>query len=328
MLKYLSIFIILILPAFAPAQDPHFSQFYANPVFLAPSFAGSSQALRLVLNTRDQWSAIPGNYITSSFSADYFFDKFNSGMALYAINDNAGRGKLTTTRVGYAYSYLVKMSPNFIFQPGLSAYYQNRSIDVSMLSFADEFFGGQFIGSSSEVLPPTKSHIADFSISVLSYLQNWWFGSNVDHLMNISPVLRNDYRYVNMRVTVFGGYKHSIFKRVRDKTDEFIHAAFKYQYQSKIHQIDIGAYYNRNPFILGIWYRGIPAINLYPTADALVFLGGIKYNDFIFSYSFDMSLGKLISRSGGSHEISIIYVHNQSLKVKPRKFKPIPCPEL
>jgi type IX secretion system PorP/SprF family membrane protein len=247
-------------------------------------------------------------------------------MGVYFFSDNAGGGKQVTTNIGYAYSYKVKINREFMFQPGLSVYYHNRNIN-SNITFADQYSGGQFVGSSSEVLPNQKVQHADFAVSVLGYLENFWFGANVDHLMNLSPVLRSDFRYTDMKFSAFGGVKYSIKKRVRDKKDEFFHAAFNYRYQSSIHQLDLGAYYNRRPIILGLWYRGIPIVNEYTTADALIFLAGIKYNEYVFSYSYDMTLGKLISRTGGSHEISIIYSLGESDKVRPKKYKPIPCPE-
>ncbi len=321
--------IVLILISFygVKGQDAHFSQFYANPIYMAPSFAGSSGEPRFVLNFRDQWPKVPGNFITYSFSGDYYFPKLRSGVALYFNSDNAGQGKLVTNNIGFSYSYKVKINRDFIFQPGLSAYYHSRYIDYSILNFADEFFGSQFVGSTSEILPEYKIQHADFAVSVLGYLENYWFGANVDHLMTISPVLRSDFRYSDMRVDVFGGAKFKIRTRTRSKKDEYFQTAFNYWYQNKIHQIDLGAYYNRKPMMIGLWYRGIPLLNEYSTPDALIYLFGLKYKKYIFSYSYDMTLGKMISRSGGSHEISIIYSLGGTDGVRPKKFKAIPCPE-
>ena len=326
MKKYIFIIYILSVVFITKGQDSHFSQFYANPLYLAPSFAGSSHGPRFVLNFRDQWPKVPGNFITYSFSADHYFSNFNSGMGIYFFSDNQGDGKLVTKNIGYAYSYKVKINRKFYFQPGITAYYHSKIID-SDLSFADEFFDGQFVGSSSEVIPDEKIQHADFAISVLGYLENYWFGVNVDHLMTVSPVLRSDNRYTDMKISVFGGYKYKLQKRVRDKKDEYFHFAFNYRYQSSIHQLDIGAYYNRNPIVLGLWYRGIPFGNEYFTSDALIYLFGVKYKDYIFSYSYDMTLGKLISTTGGSHEISIVYALGASGKIRPKKQRAIPCPE-
>lgn len=307
-------------------QDPHFSQFYANPVYLAPSFAGGSDGARFVVNFRDQWPKVKGNFLTYSFSADQQFDDFNSGLGIFAVSESAGSGKLVTTNVGLAYSYKLNINRNFIFRPGLAAYYYDRYIDYSIITFADEYFGDQYIGSTSEILPDNRVQHADFAISALAYVNQYWFGINVDHLMNISPELRSDFRYSNVRVSAFGGYKYVLPKRVRDKKNEYIHFAFQYYYQSQASQLNIGFYYNRNPLVLGLWYRGIPVGNEMYSADALIFLGGLKYNGYVFSYSYDMTLGKLISRTGGSHEISIIYTIKQAAKGQ-KKYKSIPCPE-
>lgn len=326
MRKLLTIGIIVLATINMSAQDIHFSQFYANPVYLSPSFAGGAAAPRFVLNVRDQWIKIPGTFISYSFSADHYFSNFSSGLGIFMVGDDAGDGKMVTTLAGLAYSYKVNVTRDFIFQPGLSAYYYNRRVDYSKVNFADEFFGDQYIGATSEVLPEDKVQHADFMVSVLGYLENYWFGVTVDHLMNISPELRDDYRYIDMKLSVYGGYKYQLNKRTRDKKDEYFHFAFNYFYQSNAHQLDIGLYYNRLPMIIGLWYRGIPVGNQYFNADALVFLAGIRYKEYTISYSYDMTLGKLISRTGGSHEISIIYAM-KPLNFKKQHFKALPCPK-
>ena len=37
------------------AQDPIFTQFYSNPVYLNPAFTGSNKCPRIVSNYRNQW---------------------------------------------------------------------------------------------------------------------------------------------------------------------------------------------------------------------------------------------------------------------------------
>lgn len=129
-----------------------------------------------------------------------------------------------------------------------------------------------------------------------------------------------------MRLMAFGGYKFPIKHRVRSKNDEYIHAAFNYRLQSTMHQLDLGLYYNRNPFMVGVWYRGFPVLNENPTSSALIYMFGLKFDNLNITYSFDMSLGKLISQTGGAHEITVSYFIKQSSR--PKRQRTIPCPEI
>ena len=54
------------------AQDPIFSQYYANPIYLNPAFAGTAHCARMTFNYRNQWPALTGQFITTSAA----FDKY------------------------------------------------------------------------------------------------------------------------------------------------------------------------------------------------------------------------------------------------------------
>lgn len=312
----------------ATAQNAHFSQFYSNPLYLAPSFAGSSETSRFISNYREQWAKLPGHFTSYSFSVDHFFPKYNSGMGLIFFSDQAGGGKMVTTNIGYLYSYKIRMSYDFYIQPGISAYYYSRSINSLSLNFADQFFNGEFIGSTSETLPAERVQHADFAFSVMGYTENFWGGFNLNHLMSISPILREDIRYPDLFFSIYGGAKITTKWTVQNRNNETLHLAFNFRNQSKINQLDIGGYYFKNPLFFGIWYRGLPIGNTYSTSDAIIFLVGIKHNKLVFNYSYDMSLGGLISTTGGSHEISLIYniLDVKEYNSKRKKYRKIPCP--
>ena len=80
-------------------QDPTFSQFYANALYLSPSFAGATNEYRLAVNYRDQWPAVPGVFNTYSISFDKAMPNFNSGIGVLATYDVAGSGNLSTTNI-------------------------------------------------------------------------------------------------------------------------------------------------------------------------------------------------------------------------------------
>ncbi len=51
-------------------QDPIFTQFYSNPIYLNPAFAGSRVCPRFALNYRNEWPNISGNFITTAAAYD------------------------------------------------------------------------------------------------------------------------------------------------------------------------------------------------------------------------------------------------------------------
>ena len=54
------------------SQDPTFTQFYSNPVYLNPALAGSSGCPRIGLNYRNEWPQLTGNYVTYCASFDTY----------------------------------------------------------------------------------------------------------------------------------------------------------------------------------------------------------------------------------------------------------------
>ena len=52
------------------AQDPTFTQFYSNPVYLNPALAGSYGCPRISMNYRNEWPQLTGNYVTYSAAYD------------------------------------------------------------------------------------------------------------------------------------------------------------------------------------------------------------------------------------------------------------------
>ena len=70
-------------------QDPEFTQFYSNPVYLNPAFAGSKICPRFVMNYRNEWPNISGKFITTAAAYDQRVDALRGGLGLMFVNDNA-----------------------------------------------------------------------------------------------------------------------------------------------------------------------------------------------------------------------------------------------
>ena len=100
-LKYILLLIFLVCSnIYIIAQDPQFSQFYSSPLYMAPSFAGTTEGGRIIANYRDQWPKLRSTYISYALSADYYFEKYRSGVGLILFRDDAGKGLLNMTNLG------------------------------------------------------------------------------------------------------------------------------------------------------------------------------------------------------------------------------------
>ena len=75
-------FISLVFAVFElRGQDPHFTQYYANPLYLNPAFAGSDICPRFSMNYRNQFPNF-GAYQTYSASYDQYVDAVKGGLGM------------------------------------------------------------------------------------------------------------------------------------------------------------------------------------------------------------------------------------------------------
>ena len=165
------------------AQDPEFTQFYANPLYLNPAFAGTARCPRVNLNYRNQWPAISGTYVTYSASYDQHFDALAGGLGLLVTNDKAGQGTLTTTNVAAMYSYQLNINREFSMKFGFQAAYFQKSIDWSKLTFGDMIDERRgFVYNTNEVPGLSKKSNVDLSVGLLGYSKRYFFGFAAHHL--------------------------------------------------------------------------------------------------------------------------------------------------
>src|SRR5512137_2122579 len=137
-------------------QDPTFSQFYANPLYLSPSFAGATEEYRFSMNYRNQWPSIPGVFQTYSIAFDKAMPNFNSGIGILATYDVAGSGDLSTTNIGLLYSYDFNINKQWHIRPGVNFKFNYLGLNIGKLLFASQLSG---TGTTPSVNPPPFSKV-------------------------------------------------------------------------------------------------------------------------------------------------------------------------
>jgi type IX secretion system PorP/SprF family membrane protein len=312
------------------AQDPIFSQFYANPLYLNPAFAGTAICPRLIMNYRNQWPSIPGGFVTYNASYDQYIEKLSGGLGVIAMSDVAGEGKLTHNSISgmYAYRLGLDMRNKYNLNFALQASYYSKSLDWSKLTFGDMIDSRDgFIYQTANMPGYESVNYVDFTAGVLYYAERFYLGVAVHHLAEPSNSFYDGDRSVHFRkYTVQAGYEIPLGDKrgVYQREYPSLFPSLIYQQQQQFHQLNYGLYFHNTPMVVGLWYRQFMSAPVGGYSDAVVALVGFEYDKFKIGYSYDMTISELNNVSGGSHEISFTLKFN--CPEKGPKYKAIKCP--
>jgi len=321
MKKMKSIFIVIGLLVLgvnsANAQDPQFTQFYANPIYLNPAFAGSNGCPRFSLNYRNQWPSLSGNYVTYSASYDQYFKNINGGIAVIGMHDRQGQGTISTTMLGLVYSYHLKVNRKFTMLFGARAAMFNKFLDWDKLTFGDMIDPRKgFIYKTGDVPRGGSKYFFDASAGFVGYSKNFFFGGAVHHLNRPNESMIVGESKLPMRFTGHAGAEIKLGQKSQYNNGTSIMPNIIYQYQNGFQEISVGTYVKYGVFTFGAWYRN---------RDAFILSLGIRTKKFKIGYSYDVTVSKLNNGvSGGSHEVSLGL--NMNCKTKPKSFRTISCP--
>jgi type IX secretion system PorP/SprF family membrane protein len=315
MMKKLYLFLTLAVCAGASdlmAQDPEFTQFYANPLYLNPAFAGTARCPRVCLNYRNQWPAISGTFVTYSASYDQHIDAISGGLGLLVTNDQAGLATLNTTNVSAIYSYQLPITREFSMKFGFQATYAQKSIDWSKLNFGDMIDPRRgFVWNTNEVPGLNKKSNLDVSAGILGYSKRYYFGAAFNHLTQPDEALLAGPSKLPMKITAHAGAMIPLAKG----NESFISPNILYQKQQDFQQLNLGLYVIKGPIVGGMWYRN---------QDAFILLIGFQKDQVKMGYSYDVTISRLGNATAGSHEIS--FQMQFQCKPKHKKFRTVSCP--
>ena len=312
------------------AQDAEFSQFYANPLYLNPALAGANICPRIVMNYRNQWPGLANSFVTYNASYDQYVDKIFGGVGVLFNVDNAGEGILKTTQASLMYAYHLQAAENFWVNMAVQGTFYQKSLDWDKLQFGDEIDPqGGFIIDTKEVPPDNSSVIfPDFSAGLVFGWKGILHGGvAVHHLTepNMAFYDQNENKlpmkitgHLGMNIDLerggMGGFSDD------EGSNFYLAPNLLYQQQGEFHQLNAGIYVIRLPIIVGAWFR-----HNFENADAVILLVGINYKNLKVGYSYDITMSKLKSNTGGAHEVSLAWQF--PCIEKRRKIRAIKCPE-
>ncbi len=306
--------VLLMLVASVDAQDAQYSQFYANPIYLNPAFAGTAPDTRAVFVHRIQWPNLPQAFSNSTASIDYNASNLNSGFGVIISSDREGSASLTNTTGSFIYAYEANMNNKFVVRSAMKFGYTIRDIDRTKLVLGDQVdFGVDGTPSQDPQVNSIrlKNHW-DIGAGFLIYTKKNWFGVGIDHLTRPNRSLLEGEDKLPIRYSFHIGSRYPLQKLVNIGTIvPSIAPSILYRKQGEFQQIDAGATVHLQPVLIGLYYRGMPFIkNDFGRLnhDAIILVAGMEYYNFEFGYSFDLNLSRLDPvAGGGAHEFSLIY---------------------
>lgn len=321
-------------------QDPHFSQFYANPLYLNPAFAGSNNCPRFSINFRDQWPTIPNNFLTFSANYDQHINALHGGIGVL-ISADVVPGILQTYNAGLIYNYRVQVADNFVMQFALQAGYISSSLNKAELKLASQILNENAPNELDFLNYNSKSQF-DLNFGWVGYTPYLYFGLAAHHLY---PVRAGFFNYGLTqwapKWTAHIGGKVIISQKLRNETnfgDIFFYPNMVFISQGALategklntltgnsYYLHEGFYFQFYPFTVGGWLR-----HNFKNLDAFIVTCGIEYKSFKIGYSYDFNLTQL-ERTGGSHEVSLQFFipcsNPTGTKKTKRAFAPVDCPK-
>lgn len=317
MLKKIGIIVVvtlsLVLPDRAVAQDPHFTQFYANPLYLNPAFAGSHRCPRIVFNYRNQWPNISGTFVSTAASFDMRIDAISGGLGLQFLNDRAGLGTMMITAFSGMYAYQLSITREFSMAFGFEATFRQKKLDWTKLNFGDMIdpkYG--FIYNTNEVQNKLVNSYPDFSAGVLGFSKTFYMGFAVFHLTEPEEGFIYTGSPLPMKYT---GHLGALVPTDGRYGESNISPNIIYQQQGDFRELNLGVYLTKGPIVGGLWYRN---------ADAVVGLVGFQQKMVRMGYSYDITISKLGIVTAGSHEISFQLLFK--CRGKRPRYRTVSCP--
>ncbi|KQC00758.1 hypothetical protein AQF98_08750 [Pedobacter sp. Hv1] len=306
--------------------DPHFSQYYANPIWLNPALTGVTEgAYRVNVNAKQQWSNLNNGFLTAGASFDAAPVK-NLAFGGMIINQRAGAISYNQLNVLASAAYRIRFGQNGdqIVNFGMQAGIISKSFDASKATFGNQYNPGmgydpsmpfnENVNSQDFVAPDINAGVMYFDGS--SYKSaNVFVGASVAHINQPKDKFVGGDAKIPMRFTGHGG--------VRFKVNNMLaltpNALYMKQGNAEEYALSMYAQLMLDPqsdLLFGGNYR---------FKDAAIAYVGVHFKSMVFGLSYDFNTSDLNRATGskGGLELSISFNSRKGI-VGPNFF----CPRL
>ncbi len=297
------------------AQDLHFTQFFNSPLTTNPANTGfiPDGNYRVGVNYRNQWASIPVPYKTMSLFADFQLlrDRLEYGwlgVGGVILRDVAGSGNLSSTKFFGSVAYHQLLGMSSLLSVGFNAGSANKRVDITKLTFGDQWNGKFFDSQVPTGEPITQSGINYFDLQAgLNYAyfptDNLYIngGFSVQH---VNKPRETFYKGNNQIERRYIGFLNASIKL---NDDVIVNPAGYYAMQAKSRELVLGTNVAYN--LSGDGEKQVYGGVYYRVNDAAAFLVGYQISNVKMMFSYDITTSQLAASNSrqGAYEIGIVY---------------------
>ncbi|MDQ3110437.1 MAG: type IX secretion system membrane protein PorP/SprF [Bacteroidota bacterium] len=157
-------------------QDPQFSQYMYNKLFMNPGYAGMRQALCFTSIYRNQWAGFDGSPKSIVFSADAYLPQIHGGVGVNFVHDKLGFETNIGVRANYAFHANVGGG---VLGIGLELGAFSKRLGPGS---GEDWLATTNWQNDQSIPPQLKKTIFDLGFGLWYQRQNLWFGISSTHL--------------------------------------------------------------------------------------------------------------------------------------------------
>lgn len=335
-----------ILVFSAQSQELNYSQFYHNKTMINPAYTGLTKQLSLTGLHRNQWMGIGDHNLfkSNAIIADYGLSEkssgnYGSGLGLGLVYDQStvGSSNYRTNQIRFNISSdaakIGKERYGFMAQlpVGISIGYIKQQYDISSLIFSDQLdpvLGFVNPGTvNPELMSQNLNQMLDigaggmFGIKLRKKNHQTTYIS-LGYSYNKYIQLNNDSEYSYPDKWSFHGFYHQPIETY------MLSSGIIYQSRGDLKNFIIGTELSTEYNLgFGVWMRNQRHILDMSNYSDIIFDISYRHNQFVFGYSYDMSISSLSNKSSkGTHEISLkINFYDDKTRVKNQRRKNNTC---
>lgn len=290
----LAVCLLLLTSQLRAQNEPMFTQYSFNELFINPAYAGSNEAMSISSVFREQWVNIDGAPSTKTLTAHSPFYNSRVGLGLTLYRDDIGVASQTGIFGNYSFKIPLDVGTLALGVLGGVSGYQERLLDVKTNTPDVRF---------SQNTP--MFFVPNFGLGIYYYTKHYYFGLSAPRLMENTLIInqanaveRVDGKFAGIGLHYFlaSGIILDVGQLVKIRPAVLIKAVVNAPVEF---DFNLAALFV-NTLWLGAGYR---------SGDALNFLSAVQINNQLrIGYSFDYTFTSLSSYAGGTHEFTLNYL--------------------